>query len=207
MDYFIKCFMKKLERCRISTKIHKKTTNGTTRKSVDIKSETSYNLRIVNLRGERMQLKVKDEEKRTKAWSIVMITSTIIIILVGAFFITNSITRNPLEGTWVAQENGYYMEISDENEMKVTGEGLFDGVYTEVDLYYTIDKQSKILTIKSDPEAYEEAASAARGKLTAQEINSALQEMVTAFDYSLDQDTLTLTEREYGDQFVFTRSK
>lgn len=199
--------MKKLERCRISTKMDKKTINGTTRKSVDIKSENSYNLRIVSLRGERMQLKVKDEEKRSKAWSIVMLTSTIIIILVGVFFITNSITRNPLEGKWVAQENGYYMEVLDENKMKVTGEGLFDGVYTEVDLCYTIDKQSKILTIKSDPEAYENAASAARGKLTAQEIDSALQEMVTAFDYSLDQDTLTLTEREYGDQFVFTKSK
>ncbi len=207
MDYFNKCFMKKLERCRISTKMDKKTINGTTRKSVDIKSENSYNLRIVSLRGERMQLKVKDEEKRSKAWSIVMLTSTIIIILVGVFFITNSITRNPLEGKWVAQENGYYMEVLDENKMKVTGEGLFDGVYTEVDLCYTIDKQSKILTIKSDPEAYENAASAARGKLTAQEIDSALQEMVTAFDYSLDQDTLTLTEREYGDQFVFTKSK
>ena len=88
----------------------------------------------------------KDEEKRTKVWRIVMVSSTLVIMLVTVFFLINFFTRNPLEGEWVDETRNYRIEIEDENEF--TLEGTFSGVFTEVDLYYTMDKKVRTITIK-----------------------------------------------------------
>lgn len=152
-----------------------------------------------------MQSRKRDEEKRSKAWRIVMLASTIIIALVVVFFIVESFIRNPLEGEWVEETAGYYIDIEDENEF--TLEGTFNGVFTEVDLYYTMDKELKTITIKPVVGSFEEAAQDAGGNVTAQELDESLEIFTTSFDYSLENDTLTLTERESGEQFIFTRMK
>lgn len=147
----------------------------------------------------------KDEGKRSKLWWAVVLASTIIIILVIGFFITEFMIRNPLEGDWVEDKTGYYVEIDDDNELNL--KGTVDGVYLEVDLYYTLDKDAKVITIKPITGSYEEAAQDTNGGMTAQEISQIFEKITTSFDYSLENDTLTLTEREYGDQFIFTRIK
>ena len=54
-----------------------------------------------------MQMRQRDEAKRSKAWVIVMLASSAIILLLVAFFITNSVTGNPLKGEWLAEDKGY----------------------------------------------------------------------------------------------------
>ena len=43
-----------------------------------------------------------NEEKRSMAWRIVISTASVLIILIGAFFLFKMFTGNPLEGTWKA---------------------------------------------------------------------------------------------------------
>jgi len=150
-----------------------------------------------------MLMKQKDEEKRSKAWAIVMIVSSILIILGIIFIITNVMVGNPLEGQWYSEANGYYLDVEDENE--VTLEGTFNDTYMEIDLYYTIDKSEKIISIKPNAESYADAAEDSKGDVTAGELDELLKDFTVSYNYSLENDTLTLTEREYGEKYIFTR--
>ena len=150
-----------------------------------------------------MLIKQKDEEKRSKAWAIIMIVSSILIILGIVFIITNVMVGNPLEGQWYSEANGYYLDVEDENE--VTLEGTFNDTYMEIDLYYTIDKSEKIISIKPNAESYADAAEETKGDVTAGELDELLKDFTVSYNYSLENDTLTLMEREYGEQYIFTR--
>ena len=149
-----------------------------------------------------MQMRQRDEEKRSKAWVVVMLVSSIIILLVVAFFITRTVAGNPIEGEWVAEEKGYHIDVDDD---EISVEATIDGQFVEVDLYYTLDKTDKIITLKSNTTAYAEAADDTDGKLSASEIDEAMSEFVATYNYSIEGGKLTLTEREFGDEFVFTR--
>ena len=150
-----------------------------------------------------MLMKQKDEEKRSKAWTIVMIVSSILIILGIVFIITNVMVSNPLEGQWYSEANGYYLDVEDENE--VTLQGTFNDTYMEIDLYYTIDKSEKIISIKPNAESYTDAAEDTKGDVTPGELDELLKDFTVSYNYSLENDTLTLKEREYGEQYIFTR--
>lgn len=43
------------------------------------------------------------------------------------------------------------------------------------------------------------------GSLTPESIEEAVDSLRDTFDYSVDQDTLTLSEREYGDQIILIK--
>ena len=108
-----------------------------------------------------------------------------------------------MEGQWYSEANGYYLDVEDENE--VTLQGTFNDTYMEIDLHYTIDKSEKIISIKPNAESYADAAEDAKGDVTAGELDELLKDFTVSYNYSLENDTLTLTEREYGEQYIFTR--
>lgn len=149
-----------------------------------------------------MQMRQRDEEKRSKLWVIVMLVSSAIILLLIIFFITNSVMGNPLRGEWIAEEKGYHLDIDDD---EITVETTIDGEHFEVDLYYTLDKKGKIITLKSSNASYAEAADDTDGKLSASEIDDAMSEFVATYTYSIEGGKLILSEREFGNEFVFTR--
>lgn len=148
-------------------------------------------------------MKPRDEEKRSKVWVTVMLISSILIILAIVFFMMKAIAGNPLEGEWYLKEKGYYLDVKDENE--VTLHGTFNDSYMEIDLHYSIDKSDKIISIKPDAESYADAAEDTKGNVTARQLNELLDDFTVSYNYSLEKDTLTLTEREYGEQYIFTR--
>lgn len=151
-----------------------------------------------------MPIKQRDEEKRSKAWTIIMFVSSVLIILGIVFFITKVVTGNPLEGEWYSETNGYRLDVEDENE--VTLEGTFNDNYMEIDLHYTIDKSEKIISIKPNAESYADAVEESKGDVTAGELDELLTDFAMSYYYSLENDTLTLTEREFGEQsYIFTR--
>ena len=149
-----------------------------------------------------MEMRQRDEVKRSKAWVIVMLVSSAIILLIVAFLITNSVIGNPLEGEWLAEDKSYQLDIDDE---EITVETTIDGQYVEVDLYYTLSKEDKTITLKSSPTAIAEAVDDTEGKLTAGEIDEAIKEFVATYNYSIEGGKLILSEREFGNEFVFTR--
>ena len=152
-----------------------------------------------------MPVKQRDEEKRSKAWAITMLVSSVLIILGIVFIITNVVMSNPLEGEWYSEAEGYYLDVEDENE--VTLQGTFNDTFMEIDLYYTIDKTEKIISIKPNAESYADAVEDSKGQMTAGELDELLTDFTVSYNYSLEKDTLILTEREYGDQYIFTRIK
>ncbi len=149
-----------------------------------------------------MEMRQRDEVKRSKAWVIVMIASSVIILLLIAFFITNFVMGNPLKGEWLEESQGYQLDIDDD---EITVEATIDGAYVELDLYYTLNKEDKTITLKSSPTAIAEAADDTEGKLTAGEIDEAIKEFVATYNYSIEGGKLILSEREFGNEFVFTR--
>ncbi len=150
-----------------------------------------------------MLMRQKDEEKRSKAWAIVMLVSSVLIILGIVFFITKVVVSNPLEGEWYSKETGYHLDVEDDNE--VTLQGTFNDTYMEIDLKYTIDKTEKVISIKPNAESYADAAEDSKGDVTPGELDELLADFTVSYNYSLENDTLTLTEREYGEQYIFTR--
>ena len=49
----------------------------------------------------------EQEVKRSKEWKVVMAISSILIIVIAVFFLFRMFHSNPLEGTWVNEENYY----------------------------------------------------------------------------------------------------
>lgn len=150
-----------------------------------------------------MQMRQRDEEKRSKAWIAVMCVSTIVILVVVGLLIAGSVFNNPLKGEWVEEEKGYYLDVDDD---EITVDAVINGEQIEVDLHYTLDKNNKIVTLKSNVAAYAEAADDTDGKISANEINEAMTEFNASYYYSIEGGKLILTEQEFGDaEFVFTK--
>lgn len=149
-----------------------------------------------------MEMRQRDEAKRSKAWVIVMIASSAIILLLVAYLITNSVIGNPLKGEWLAESQGYQLEIDDD---EITVETTIDGQYVEVDLTYTLDKTDRIITLKSSTLSYAEAADDTDGKVAAGQIDEAISEFLGSYNYSIEDGKLTLTKREFEEEIVFTR--
>ena len=145
-----------------------------------------------------MQLREKNEKNRSLLWKIVMGASTAIILFVLAWFVVDLINGNPLEGEWVSEEKNYYLVI-DEEGMAVNGN--FDGQDLAFKLNYSLDKKQKLITIKGGVEEYGYVASA----WTTEETSETAGAASVTFSYSLGRKTLTLIDREYGVEFVFTR--
>ena len=75
----------------------------------------------------------------------------------------------------------------------------------DVDMKYTMNKDEKTITISPDEAGYKKLADKTGGQYTEEEIRQALSSVITTFDYSVDREQLTLTEREYGEQLVLIK--
>lgn len=127
-----------------------------------------------------------NEEKRSTLWRTVLTVSSVIIVIIAVFFLVKLFTGNPLEGTWISEDSGAVLEIRDDGELNLTGSG--DDGEEHTAMTYTVDTKTKVFTVHTDS-AYTE------GMLSG------------SYDYSIERDILTLTEREYGDQMVFEREQ
>ena len=127
-----------------------------------------------------------NEEKRSTIWRTILTVSSVLIIIIAVFFIVKLFTGNPLEGTWVDEDSGNVLVIRDDGELSLTPadpNGTTEAFTAECD----VDTKTKVLTVRTENDAYAEGA------------------LSGTYSYNVEQDTLTLTEREYGDQLVFVR--
>lgn len=152
-----------------------------------------------------MLIAKNDEAKRSRIWRMVTLVSSVLIILVAIYLLTKMFTTNPLEDSWEGQDGGLVITIRNNGSATVVVPELQEDTNVSVKMKYSIDKDEKTVTFSEDEKAVKAAADASDGKLTEDMVRSALSSVSTTFAYSVDQDTLTLTEREYGEQMVFTR--
>ena len=147
----------------------------------------------------------RDEAKRTKLFQIVSTSAFVVVVLIVAFFLFKMFTSNPLEGTWLSEDSDLSLAVKSKNSVTVTVPEVGEATDVKVKLEYAIDKDNKVFTIKLDQSAVDKAAEAADGQYDSEMLETALSSVITSFDYSVDGDVLTLTEREYGEQMIFTK--
>ena len=135
------------------------------------------------------------EEKRNTAWRAVMTVSSVLIVIVAVFFIVRIFTANPVAGTWVSEEGDITLVIDDRTSLQVE-----DGSVSA-----RTDRKTKVLTIHVNDDEILEQAEASEGEVTEGEIRDLLESVEGTYDYNIESNTLTLTEREYGSQMVFEK--
>ena len=128
-----------------------------------------------------------------------MTVSSVLIVIIAVFFVVKLFTGNPLEGTWVSEDNGIRMEVLGDDCVVITRiNGDEDGDSYTLDV--SVDKKNKTFTVQLNNDSVRENTDN-----TAVLSEDDQDPFGGTYSYSIENDTLTLTEREYGDQIVFER--
>ena len=114
-------------------------------------------------------------------------------------------TGNPLEGSWTDEDGNMDLKIGRNGQMTVILPASGDGEETQVPMTYTLSKESKTISIQEDDNKIQEIAEKSNGQYTEETLKNAVQSIGTTFEYSIDGGTMTLTEREYGEQMMFNK--
>lgn len=134
-----------------------------------------------------------------------MTVSSVLIIVGAVLLLMKLFTTNPLEGEWTDEDGVFDMSISKDGTMVFTIPEAEEAVSVDVNMRYTLNKEEKTITITADESGFQKLADQSQGQYTEEEIRNVLESVVTTFDYSVDQERLTLTEREYGEQLVLVK--
>ena len=150
-------------------------------------------------------LSKEEELKRSRLWRIVITVSSVLVVVIASFFLVKMFRANPLEGTWRNEDSDMVVSIKGSNSLTVSLPEALEGEGIKMTLDYSIDKDEKTISIKMDESAKEKAVKDSDGQITGEMLESAASSLLTTFDYSIDQEELTLTEREYGEQMLFVK--
>ena len=143
-----------------------------------------------------------DEAKRSKIWTVVTAVTS---VLIAIFLLMKMFTGNPLEGSWSDEDGNMDLKIGRNGQMTVILPASGDGEETQVPMTYTLSKESKTISIQEDDNKIQEIAEKSNGQYTEETLKNAVQSIGTTFEYSIDGGTMTLTEREYGEQMMFNK--
>ena len=146
-----------------------------------------------------------DGAKRSKIWTVVTAVTSVLIVIIAIFLLMKMFTGNPLEGSWTDEDGNMDLKIGRNGQMTVILPASGDGEETQVPMTYTLSKESKTISIQEDDNKIQEIAEKSNGQYTEETLKNAVQSIGTTFEYSLDGGTMTLTEREYGEQMMFNK--
>lgn len=146
-----------------------------------------------------------DEAKRSKIWTVVTAVTSVLIVIIAIFLLMKMFTGNPLEGSWIDEDGNMDLKIGQNGQMTVILPASGDGEETQVPMTYTLNKESKTISIQEDENKIQEIAEKSNGQYTEETLKNAVQSIGTTFEYSIDGGTMTLTEREYGEQMMFNK--
>lgn len=146
-----------------------------------------------------------DEARRSKIWTVVTAVTSVLIVIIAIFLLMKMFTGNPLEGSWTDEDGNIDLKIGRNGQMTVILPASGDGEETQVPMTYTLSKESKTISIQEDDNKIQEIAEKSNGQYTEETLKNAVQSIGTTFEYSIDGGTMTLTEREYGEQMMFNK--
>ena len=146
-----------------------------------------------------------DEAKRSKIWTVVTAVTSVLIVIIAIFLLMKMFTGNPLEGSWTDEDGNMDLKIGRNGQMTVILPASGDREETQVPMTYTLSKESKTISIQEDDNKIQEIAEKSNGQYTEETLKNAVQSIGTTFEYSIDGGTMTLTEREYGEQMMFNK--
>ena len=114
-------------------------------------------------------------------------------------------TTNPVVGNWESEDATIALKIEKNDTIQVDITDIAENTDATVEMNYSVDMKSKIITITKDEEQIDKAVEKADGAYTKEDLENVLDDLDSSFSYSIDGNQLTLTEREYGEQFTFIR--
>lgn len=147
-----------------------------------------------------------DEKKRSKIWQLGMTVSTVVIILIVAFFIVQIFTSNPLEGEWSSEYSDMEIQIKSNGEAVVElSDETVMAEDVKVVMPYTVDTNTKTFVLRKDETAISAAAKKTNGAVEESTIRSVVENLEGSYEYNIEGEYLTLSDREYGEQMVFEK--
>ena len=141
-----------------------------------------------------------NEEKRNIAWRTVMTVTSVLIILFVVFFAVKLFTSNPLTGNWENTDDGMKLTIKNNGTMDIVQ--ALDESTVSVPVDYTIDMEHKRFAIHVNEEKIAKQAEKTKD-CSKQELQDIADVMEGTYEYSVEQNVLTLTDSEYGSQKTF----
>ncbi len=144
-----------------------------------------------------------DDHTRSIIWRSVMSVTSVVIILIAVFFLVRMFTMNPLEGTWDYEDSDLIMTIKGNNTAIIKWPDEFDGNQIAVSMDYDIDSKTKTFSLRLNTDAVKKAADSEG--ISEDVITQALDQLDGTYDYNMEQNQLTLTDREYGSQLIFEK--
>ena len=114
-------------------------------------------------------------------------------------------TTNPVVGNWESEDATIALKIEKNDTIQVDITDIAENTDAAVEMNYSVDMKSKIITITKDEEQIDKAVEKADGAYTKEDLENVLDDLDSSFSYSVDGSQMTLTEREYGEQFTFIR--
>ena len=136
---------------------------------------------------------------------MVTAVTSVLLVIIAIFLLMKMFTGNPLEGSWTDEDGNMDLKIGRDGQMTVILPASGDGEETQVPMTYTLSKESKTISIQEDDNKIQEIAEKSNGQYTEETLKNAVQSIGTTFEYSIDGGTMTLTEREYGEQMMFNK--
>ena len=151
-----------------------------------------------------MLIAKNDEAKRSRIWSRGMVISSAIIIFVAAYFLIKMMNETPSAGEWMDDDGNYAMNILNNGTLYVTD--FTDGEEAkEQELLYKIDKENRIIAISSDEKMLDDVMEVSDSEHALDAMELELSDQTVVFEYSVDNDQLVLTERDYGEQMILIK--
>ncbi len=144
-----------------------------------------------------------DDHTRSIIWRSVMSVTSVVIILIAVFFLVRMFTMNPLEGTWDYEDSDLIMTIKGNNTAIIKWPDEFDDNQIAVSMNYDIDSKTKTFSLRLNTDAVKKAADSEG--ISEDVITQALDRLDGTYDYNMEQNQLTLTDREYGSQLIFEK--
>ena len=144
-----------------------------------------------------------DDHTRSIIWRSVMSVTSVVIILIAVFFLVRMFTMNPLEGTWDYEDSDLTMTIKGNNTAIIKWPDEFDGNQIAVSMDYDIDSKTKTFSLHLNTDAVKKAADSEG--ISEDVITQALDQLDGTYDYNMEQNQLTLSDREYGSQLIFEK--
>lgn len=159
-------------------------------------------------RGEgikRMLIAENDEARRSRIWWLTILVSSALIVIITIYLLMKMFTTNPLEGKWESEDGDFTLGVGRNGKMTVALPDIAEGVDADVEMSYTLNMDDKTVTIQENGAELDRLAAESEGAYTRETLESALSGVMTTFDYSVEGEQLTLTEREYGEQLTFIK--
>lgn len=122
-----------------------------------------------------------------------------LLILVVVVFVFKGFSGNPIQGVWENKESGIVLEISNDETAALTWTDSEEVIVFP----YELGKEEKEITFMRNAEIM----SVLEDGTISEEQEEEVEALIDSFTYNVEGQELTLSERDFGEQIVFTKVK